>query len=169
MAKRPLREEALATLSNTGAMGAERVVRRSRRAVVTAAVLAALVAPVVVDRDSFPLSTYPMYSRARGNESTIVTAQGVGADGTPRTLTPWLIGASDDPLVVVGRLRAALSAGRGDARCGEIAARVAGRASLDDIDTIEIVGERHDTVARTLGTDSLIDRDVRASCEVPGR
>lgn len=147
-------------------MGAETVVRRSRRAAVTAAVVAALVAPMVVDRDSFPLSTYPMYSRSRGSTSTIVTAQGVSSDGTLRTLTPWLIGASDDPLVVVGRLRAALATGRGDVRCTEIADRVAGRTSFDDVETIEIVGERHDTVARALGESSLIDRDVRASCEV---
>lgn len=147
-------------------MDAEPVLRRSRRAAITAAVLAALVAPVIVDRDSFPLSTYPMYSRSRGDESTIVTAQGVLSDGTLLTLTPWLIGASDDPLVVVGRLRAASSAGRGDVRCAEIAERVADRTALADVDTIEIVGERHDTVDRTLGEDSLVDRDVRVSCEV---
>ncbi|MEZ5257170.1 MAG: hypothetical protein R2705_09865 [Ilumatobacteraceae bacterium] len=81
----------------------------------------ALFAPVVLDRDSFPLSTYPMYAYARSTRSTIVTAHGVDAEGRIVGLTPELIGDSDDPLLVVGELRAALSLGRGDVRCAEIA------------------------------------------------
>ncbi len=140
--------------------------RRTTRRLVTAAALVALAAPVVLDRDSFPLSTYPMYSRARSDRSTLVTARGVTADGVARELTPRLIGDSDDPLVVVGRLRAALASDRGDVRCAEIANRVAARPDLADIADIEIVTERHDTVARTLGDASLIERTVRATCEV---
>jgi len=139
---------------------------RGTRWVVTTAIVAALIAPVALDRDSFPLSTYPMYSRARGGESTLITARGVTSEGASRELTPTLIGDSNDPLVVVGRLRAALSAGRGDVRCAEIAARVEARDGFADIDSIEIVAERHDTVARTLDEQSLLERDVRAKCEV---
>ncbi len=140
--------------------------RRELRRLVTAAVLVALVAPVVFDRDSFPLSTYPMYSSSRGAESVLITARGLTSVGSSRELTPTLIGDSDDPLVVVGRLRAALSVGRGDVRCAEIAERVALRSEFDDVVVIEIVSERHDTVARTLDQESLIGRDVRATCEV---
>ncbi|MEP1126302.1 MAG: hypothetical protein ABJH68_20655 [Ilumatobacter sp.] len=139
---------------------------RRARGAITLAVIAVLVSPVAFDRDSFPLSTYPMYSSSRGSESTLVTAQGVTADGSTRELSPTLIGDSDDPLVVVGRLRAALSAGRGDVRCTEIAERVEARTSYVDVVVIEIVSERHDTVARTLGEDSLVEREVRSSCEV---
>ncbi len=39
-----------------------------------------LAAPVVFDRDSFPLSTYPMYARTRGTEVSFVTAQGIRGD-----------------------------------------------------------------------------------------
>ena len=140
--------------------------RREMRGVVTAAVLVALVAPVVFDHDSFPLSTYPMYSRSRGAESTLVTARGITSAGSSRELTPTLIGDSDDPLVVAGRLRTALSVGRGDVRCAEIAERVATRSEFADVVVIEIVSERHDTVARTLDQESLIERDVRATCQV---
>jgi len=139
---------------------------RRRRLVATSAIVAALIAPVALDLDSFPLSTYPMYSRARSSESTLITARGITNDGATRQLTPTLIGDSDDPLVVVGRLRAALSAGRGDVRCAEIATRVSGRDALADVASIEIVAERHDTVARTLDEGSLIEREVRATCEV---
>jgi len=141
---------------------------RSKRLALTAAVVAALFVPVVANTDGwFPLSTYPMYSRARGTETTFVTAQGLTDDGIRRDLTPSLIGASDDPLLVVGELRAVLAAGRGDQRCIEIVRRVATRDDYADVATIEIVAERHDNVARTRGDDdSLVDRDVRARCEI---
>lgn len=141
-------------------------VRRRKRIGITLAVLGALLAPVVLDRDGLPLSTYPMYAFPRRGESTIVTAQGITEEGAPRTLTPTIIGGSDDPLIVVGELRAALARDRGDERCRQIAGRVGARSELDDVTDIEIVSERHDTVARTSGDDSLLDRTVRARCEV---
>jgi hypothetical protein len=152
--------------SDTGQMRTRPPLRREVRAAVTAVVFAALLAPVLLDRDSFPLSTYPMYSSVRSGESTLLTARGVASDGSSRELTPTLIGDSDDPLVVVGRLRAALSVGRGDVRCAEIAERVLMRSEFDDVVVIEIASERHDTVARTLDQKSLIDREVRAACDV---
>lgn len=147
-------------------MGRSRSLGRTGRIAGTVAVTAALVAPVALDRDGFPLSTYPMYAGTRTNESTIVTAQGITDDDEVRTLTPSIIGDSDDPLIVVGELRAVLRNGRGDDRCAEIADRVAGRDGLADVVRVEIVAERHDTVEHTLGRPSLLDRDVRAECEV---
>ena len=123
--------------------------------------------PVAFDRDSHPLSTYPMYSRARAQESTIATAFGLGPDGEPQRLTPTLIGDSDDPLVVVGELRADIRAGRADDRCAAIADRVAGRDGLDVV-TVEVVTERHDTVARVRDEPSLLEREVHAECRVGG-
>jgi hypothetical protein len=40
------------------------------------------------------------------------------------------------------------------------------RSEFDDVVVIEIASERHDTVARTLDQKSLIDREVRAACDV---
>jgi hypothetical protein len=147
-------------------MRSNQALRREYRLAVTALVVLALVAPVLLDRDSFPLSTYPMYSGARGTHSTLVTAYGIDKDGERRGLTPTLIGASDDPLVVAGRLRAALASDRVDVRCSEIAQRVSRRPSLAEVVSIEVVSERHDTVARTRGEASLSHRDVHAICEV---
>ncbi len=154
-------------IGDNGTMRNGRALSRRTRGAVTFAVIGVLVAPVALDRDSFPLSTYPMYSSSRGSESTLVTAQGVRADGSMRELTPTLIGDSDDPLVVVGRLRSALATGRADVRCAEIAERVEARSAYVDVVAIEIVSERHGTVARTLGEDSLVERTVRSTCEVP--
>jgi len=136
--------------------------------VITAGVLAALVVPVVFDRDGFPLSTYPMYSRTRGDAVTLATAQAVDADGTSSTLTLAVIGDSDDPLVVAGELRDAISTGSADQRCLEIAERAAGWDGLPGSTvTIEVVTERHDVVAQVEGESSLLERTVHAWCEVP--
>src|SRR6056297_913512 len=143
-------------------------VDRRARILVTAGVVGALVAPVVFDRDGFPLSTYPMYSRARGDAVTLATAQAVDSDGTRSTLTLGVIGDSDDPLIVAGELRDAIRDDRADQRCDEIARRAATWSGLPAGQLeIEVVTERHDVVAQVQGDDSLLERTVHASCEVP--
>lgn len=136
--------------------------RRAVRSTAVVGVLAALVAPVVADRDSFPLSTYPMYARNRSTEVSFVTAQGVRNDDDLVPLSLGTIGDSDDPLVVAGELRAAIRRDEADERCREIAARV----DDDNIEHVEVVTERHDTVVRLEGGESLIRRSVHAQCEV---
>lgn len=141
---------------------------RRARILITAGVFVALVAPVVFDRDGFPLSTYPMYSSARGDVVSLATAQAVDAEGRTSALTLAVIGDSDDPLIVAGELRDAIRDGRADRRCDEIAERAAdwGGLPVGSI-TIEIAIERHDVVAQVEDRSSLLERTVRASCEVP--
>jgi len=135
---------------------------------VTAGVVAALVAPVALDRDSFPLSTYPMYSRARGQAVTFATAQAVDASGNASPLTLGVIGESDDPLIVAGELRDAIRNDRADERCEQIARRAGVWSGLPlGATTIEVVTERHDVVVQVVGGDSLLARAVHASCTVP--
>jgi hypothetical protein len=142
-------------------------VGRRARILVTAGVVAALVAPVALDRDGFPLSTYPMYSRTRGDAVTLATAQAVDDAGVATALTLGVIGGSDDPLVVAGELRDAIRDGRVQQRCEEIAVRAATWGGLpSSAATIEVVTERHDVVAQVVGAPSLLDRTVHASCEV---
>jgi hypothetical protein len=142
-------------------------VGRRARILITAGVVGALVAPVLLDRDGFPLSTYPMYSRARGDAVTFATAQAVDASGMVATLTLAVIGDSDDPLIVAGELRDAIRDGRAQQRCLEIARRAAAWDGLpQDAVTIDVVTERHDVVARVEGAPSLLDRTVHASCAV---
>jgi hypothetical protein len=140
---------------------------RRGRILVTAALVGALLAPVVLDRDGFPLTTYPMYSRTRGDAVTFATAQAVGVDGVTSELTLGVVGDSDDPLIVAGELRDAIRGGRADERCAEIAARAASWSGLaPGVTRIEVVTERRDVVAHVDGSDSLIERTVHASCEV---
>jgi hypothetical protein len=138
--------------------------RRGVRALTAVAVLAAIWLPVAVDRDGFPFSTYPMYSSSRGEQVTFATANGVTADGGRQRLSLGLIGNSDDPLIVAGELRAALRDGRADARCREIAKRVA--SALPGVQRIEVVTERHDVVAQVEDRDGLVERRIHAECPV---
>lgn len=139
--------------------------RRLARAGITLFVLAALVSPAIRNVDDFPLSTYPMYATARGEITQFTLAVGLDDEGARSRLSLDLIGASDDPLIVAGELRAAVRAGRADQRCSAIAERVA-MAGTHEITTIEIVSERHRTVDATLGQESLVDRDILAACAV---
>jgi len=146
---------------------AEGVDRRAR-ILVTVGVLAALIAPVVLDRDDFPLSTYPMYARTRGESVALVTAQAVDAAGTRSALTLGVIGDSDDPLIVAGELRDAVRDDRADRRCEEIARRAARWDALPaGVVRVEVVTERHDVVDHVEGEPSLLDRTIHASCGVP--
>lgn len=141
--------------------------QRRTRLVVTWGVVAALLAPVVVDRDSFPLSTYPMYARARGDVVTLATARAIDERDDVHALTPGLIAQTDDPLLAAGELRHAIDRDRADERCAEIATRVARATHVPDAAAVEIVIERHDVLARAAGEPSLVERTVHARCAVP--
>jgi hypothetical protein len=123
---------------------------------------ALLIAPAVRDHDSFPLSSYPVYASARGREATFVTVHGQGADGSVHRLSMDVIARTDDPLIAASRVADAVSAGRADALCAEIA----GRASSDLV-AIVVVRERHDVVDGATGEESLLQRDQLARCPVP--
>ena len=140
------------------------MLRRWVRSLSVVGVIAVLIAPVVTNRDSFPLSTYPMYARTRAAEVSFVTAQGVDGDGAIMPLSLDVIGSSDDPLVVAGELRAAVRRDEADERCQAIARRV----RSERIEHVEVVTERHDTIVRLEGGDSLVRRIVHSRCPVGG-
>ena len=129
-------------------------------------VLVALLAPALFNRDSFPLSTYPMYSRTRGDVVAVATANGLTGDGEPFRLSLEAIGDIDDPLIVETLVRDAIRGGTASAEtlCRDIAARVA--TATTDFVQIEVVTERHDVVDHAAGRPSLADRQVHATCNV---
>jgi hypothetical protein len=135
------------------------------RGAIVVAVVAILFAPVVLDRDGYPLSTYPMYARNRSATVSFVTARGVTAEGDPVRLSLSSIGASDDPLIVAGELRAVVRRDEANDRCREIAARV-GTDERAEVVSVEVVTERHDTLVTLDGGDGLIDEVVHARCPV---
>lgn len=140
--------------------GLARLLPWGRRAVMAAA-LVAIATPVVRDRDSFPLSTYPMYAGATPRVIGFATAVGYDSAGRERRLSLGAIARTDDALIAQAAVRDAIAGGRADAFCREVAGRVGG-----DVVRVEVVEERHDVIAWAERRPSLEVRAVRAACEV---
>lgn len=130
---------------------------------ITIVAVVAVALPGFTDRDSFPLSNYPMFSYDRGRVTAFDTAVGVRADGSTERLSPQLIGGGYEVIHAAQTVTKAIRAGDAASLCTEIAARAAGEAYA----TIEVVTERYDTVGWFEGDETPIDRRVHASCEVP--
>jgi hypothetical protein len=130
------------------------------RVLATIAFVALLALPALADRDSFPLSTYPMYASARGRVAVLYTAIGLRGDDVER-LGTQVIAATDDPLIAQASVRDAVLSGRADELCRAIAARTAG------VERVQIVGERLDVVDWAAGRrdSALLEREVHATCE----
>src|SRR5688572_30233846 len=133
------------------------------RRVITLVVLAAVISPAVRNRDSIPLSTYPMYATARDDVVVLSTAVGVDDRGARRRLSLDTIARSRDPLITESLVRTAIRTGDADALCREIAARVG-----DEVLLVEVVEERHDLERYAAGDRSLLGRRTHATCEAAG-
>lgn len=133
-------------------------------------VLVALLLPPLraSQRDSYPLSTYPMFSHERGRLSAVATVVGVDGDGEVRRLDPHLVGGTDEVMLAVTTASRAVRAGKERAAglCREVAERIAA-SSRDELVGVEVRVETHDAVARFADG----DREPRsvtthARCEV---
>jgi hypothetical protein len=132
------------------------------RWVVTAGVAVAVLAPAVLPggADGFPISTYPMFTRDRGRVVALDTVLLVDGDGRHR-LSPAVIGGTDEIVLAAVIVGDAVAGGPValDHLCREVAARV------DRTGTVEIVTERHDTVALLQDDQPPVDVDVHHRCE----
>jgi hypothetical protein len=127
------------------------------------------IVPVVMDRDSFPLSTYPMFSSRRTTTEPVNTAVAVAADGAVQRLNPMLISGSREVVFAGVTVGNAIRSGPDGvaALCAEIAERVAG-ARPGEAATVEILTEVFDSVAWFQGDRTPVERTVHGSCPVPG-
>lgn len=138
-----------------------------RRWLTSAVVLAVLVFPAVADRDSYPLSTYPVYATAREQTGVVHTAVGIADDGEFERLTLGLIADTDDPLIAEERVADAVRQDRADALCTTIASRVARSDRGSRFRLIEVVTERLDFVLVAAERAAPLSRTVHAQCAVP--
>src|SRR4051794_13466469 len=97
----------------TGAMGSPIVAaapevaspsQRRRFRWAAGAIVAVVVAPAVSGRDSFPISSYPVYASVRGREERFDLAYGLTAAGEQRKLSMEQLATTDDPLVARSEL-----------------------------------------------------------------
>lgn len=114
--------------------------------------------------DGFPLSTYPMFARDRGDDLRVDTVVGRDTGGAVVRLSPELISGSDEPVLAAVTVSRALAAGREESLCDEVAARVVD-AGRTDVRVVEVVSEHHDL--DRFAPDEPLSRRPRARCEVP--
>ena len=139
---------------------------------VTARRLAPLVAAVVVlfpllgslESDSYPLSTYPMFSGDRGREASIATAVGLDEMGELVRLAPEAIGGTDEVILAAATVNDAIRRGEVDELCLEIATRLTG----SDVAAVVIRTERIDVVAHIADDAPPLSVRDHGTCEVPG-
>lgn len=136
----------------------------------TVAVLAAVISPAFRTRDSYPLSTYPVYATARARTGILHTAVGVDDEGDWHRLSLAVIADTDDPLIAEDRVADAVRDGRADALCETIAVRAkkgAAENSGAQRVAIEVVSEELDFVLTAAGNAPPVSRTVHARCELP--
>jgi len=141
--------------------------RRAWAYVVSVAALALVFSPVLrpSQRDSYPLSTYPMFSYDRGRESALPTAVGVTGEGQLRRLSPELISGGYEPVRAFATVEASIANGDTPELCLEIAER-ASKSRASDLVAIEVVTEVHDVVAWFEGQKEPSQRIVHARCPI---
>lgn len=143
------------------------------RRLATVAVVAAVLSPALRTRDSYPLSTYPVYATARQSTASLNTAVGLDDDGRWHRLSLAVIAATDDPLIAEDRVADAVRDGRTRQLCTAIADRAAERGWGERsggrdpvIAEIEVVTERVDLVLTVAENAPPLDRTVHARCPV---
>jgi hypothetical protein len=109
---------------------------------------AAVLAPLLCGAsDSFPLSTYPMFARSRG-ELTLYSVVAVGGDGLEERLPPPLLGTKE---VLQAKVLIERSVNGGpDAMaqlCSDAAGRVAAAPGFGAARTLAIVKRRYDPIS----------------------
>lgn len=139
---------------------------------VTLALAVLVVSPLALPRgwDSFPISSYPMFSR--GDLGTVVTvshvllvgAEGSGGRAGPRRPAPPSMVGTPEVMVAKGIVEAAIASGRAATLCGRVAARA--RAEDTEVRRVEVVTSTFDTRRYFAESTEPSARVVHASCRV---
>ena len=137
------------------------------RRAVPVAVAALVLAPAFGDpgSDSYPLSSYPMFSTDRPARADLATVVGVTAAGEAVRLSPELIAGADEPILAAATVSGSIRTGQSDQLCAEVADRL----QATGLDVVEAVvrTEHVDVVTHVAeGTDPLAVT-IHARCPVP--
>ncbi|XYI00705.1 hypothetical protein ACMHYB_13470 [Sorangium sp. So ce1128] len=157
---------------NPGA-GARWADRKAYAYGVTAGLVLLMLAPLFrrPPVDSFPLSTYPMFSWGRHDaRATVERAVGVDSRGGRRPIPPRLVG-SEEVLQAKATLAQSIRQGARATRalCRGIAARVAEQSGQADLVSVEIRTDTFDAVAFFEGQEAPLDSKLHATCKVGAR
>ena len=142
---------------------------RWRALALSVALVAIVIWPVVrrPPRDSFPHSTYPMFSENRAPVADIEVVVGRTLDGRDITLSPELIAGTEEVIVAGSLVRTSVRRGPDAASdlCHDVAQRIAGQGP-PDVDEVVVRTDRHDAIAWFQGDRAPLERTIHSSCQV---
>jgi hypothetical protein len=119
--------------------------------------------------DSFPLSTYPMFTRSPGIP-TLHALVGVTPAGAEQRLPPALVASGEVLQTKVMIERAVAQGPRAMATlCESIAERVAAASDAPGIQFIDVVRRRYDPVAYFVSGAAPLEQSRLLRCSVPRR
>jgi hypothetical protein len=131
----------------------------------------AVAAPGLGDprQDSFPLSTYPMFSTKR-DKPVLYFVEGVGRDGQLQRLPPEMV-ANDEVMQAAAAARRAVEGGRSSMKrlCVNVARRVAESAQYQSVSRIQLIGARFDPVGYFVHGPEPEERVLHFRCAVRRR
>lgn len=121
-----------------------------------------------MDADSFPISSYPMFARPRG-QPTLYAAIARGAGDRERRVPPHWVGSAE---VLQAKVLIQRSVARGRegtrALCRGIAERIAEAPDRGDLRSVEIVRRRYDPIAYFVNGPEPLEQERLERCPVPG-
>ena len=138
---------------------------RRASSVVAIAVTLVVLSPAFHERDSYPLSTYPMFSYPRSSEAAVDTAVGLTRAGEQVRLSPSMIGGSTEVIHAAQTVSKAIRSGDVAVLCGEIAARAAAQV---DLVAIQVVTETYGVIEYFEKTEVPRRVVVHAQCAIAG-
>lgn len=118
--------------------------------------------------DSFPLSTYPMFARARG-QPTLHVLVALTASGQQQRLPPAIVGSKE---VLQTKVLIERSVEGGEQAMSELCAaaaqRVAAATAYGDARSVAIVQRRYDPVGYFVHGPTPLEEQRLFECAVPG-
>jgi hypothetical protein len=122
--------------------------------------------PMVRQVDGFPLSNYPMFSRAREPEAQVFHVVGFSAHGHHRPVPPEMLG-TEEVMQAHQTVRLAMRNRAASLElCEEVASRLRTARRWDDVEALEVRMDVYDTIAYWQGDRSARRTRVSARCEV---
>lgn len=129
--------------------------------------LGAVLWPAVRGTDGFPLSNYPMFSRAKRQDAGIYHVVGYSSEGRHRAVSPEILG-SDEIMQASQTAKLAFKRGPTDAQtlCGAAAQRVAIDVDYGDITKLQVRFDLYDAVKYWQGETKPKKTVVAAECRI---
>jgi hypothetical protein len=134
----------------------------------SALTLVAVAAPLLYGKDDFPLSNYPMFSKARPAVARVYHVVGFSKEGNHRPLPPAAVG-TDEIMQAWQTVKLAIKRGAPGSSelCEKAAVYVAEHEEFSDLEWLDVRVDWFDTVAYWKGDRKPRKSQSLARCPVP--